>query len=247
MQTTLCVLTLNEIDSIKVIMPQVNKTLFDQILIIDGGSTDGTIQWCEQQGYEIYVQKQRGLRQAYLEALPHIRGDLMITFSPDGNSLTSVLPALINELKKGYDMVIVSRYLGSAKSEDDSMITRFGNWMFTTLINLLHGGHYTDAMVIYRGYKKSLFYDLELIDDKAFKMPEKLFCTRISIEPLLSVRAARAKLKVSEIPGDEPKRIGGERKLQIIRWGLAFLYQIFFELFNKKSKPVDTSLGQDKF
>lgn len=234
MKITLCVLTLNEIDSIKVIMPEVDRSLFDQILVIDGNSTDGTIEWCKEQGYEVYVQKQRGLRQAYLEALPHIRGDVMITFSPDGNSLTSLLPKLVDELKKGWDMVIVSRYLGDAKSEDDSIVTRFGNWMFTTLINVLYSGKYTDAMVIYRGYKKSLFNDLQLTDDKAFRIPEKLFHTRVSVEPLLSVRAARCKLKVTEIPGDEPKRIGGERKLQIIRWGLAFLYQIFFEKLYKK-------------
>jgi glycosyltransferase involved in cell wall biosynthesis len=235
MKITLCVMTLNEIDSMKITMPKVDTKIFDQVLVIDGGSTDGTIEWSKQHGYEVYVQKQRGLRQAYLEALPYIRGDVMITFSPDGNSVPEILPDLVNELKKGHDMVIVSRYLGNAKSEDDSMITRFGNWMFTTLINFLHGGKYTDAMVIYRGYKKCLFQDLKLADDKAFRIPERLFCTRVSIEPLLSVRAARAKLKISEIPGDEPKRIGGERKLQIIRWGLTFFYQIFMETFNKIS------------
>lgn len=233
MKTTLCVLTLNEIDSIKIIMPKVNKTLFDQILVIDGGSTDGTIDWCKEQGYEVYVQKQTGLRHAYLEALPLIVGDMMITFSPDGNSLPEILSTLVNELKKGWDMVIVSRYLGSAKSEDDSWLTRFGNWMFTNLINILHGGKYTDAMVIYRGYKKNLFYDLKLTDDRVFRLPEKLFFTNLSVEPLLSVRAARAKLKIHEIPGDEPKRIGGVRKLQIIRWGLAFTFQIFAESFKK--------------
>jgi glycosyltransferase involved in cell wall biosynthesis len=234
MKITLCVLTLNEIDSIKVIMPQVDKTLFDQILIIDGGSKDGTIEWSKQNGYEVYVQQKKGLRSAYLEALPHIRGDVMVTFSPDGNSVASLLPNLVAELKKGYDMVIVSRYLGDAKSEDDSMVTRFGNWMFTTLINVCHGGRYTDSMVIYRGYKKSLFHDLELDNDSAFTIPEKLFFTKVSVEPLLSIRAARAKLKVTEIPGDEPKRIAGERKLQIIRWGLAFLYQVFTEMFRKR-------------
>lgn len=238
MKITLCVLTLNEIDSIKVIMPQVDKTLFDQILVVDGNSTDGTIAWCQEQGYEVYVQKKKGLRQAYLEALPHIRGDVIITFSPDGNSMAEVLPDLVRELQKGWDMIIVSRYLGSATSEDDSFITRFGNWMFTTMINVLHGGKYTDAMVMYRGYKKSLFQTLQLTDESAYRIPEKLFRTRISIEPLLSIRAARAKLKVTEIPGSEPKRIAGERKLQIIRWGLAFLYQTFFEIFKKPAtKP----------
>ena len=39
------------------------------------------------------------------------------------------------------------------------------------------------------------------------------------IEPVNSVRAAKAKLKVAEIPGDEPPRIGGEPKLQVLRWG----------------------------
>jgi glycosyltransferase involved in cell wall biosynthesis len=234
MKVTLCVLTWNEFESMQIIMPQVDKTLFDQILVIDGGSTDGTIEWSKEQGYEVYVQKERGLRSAYLEALPHIRGDVMITFSPDGNSKADILPALVAKLKEGWDMVIVSRYLGDAKSEDDSIVTRFGNWFFTTWTNLLHGGHYTDAFVIFRGYKKELFHDLKLTEEKAYSIPEKLFRTRVSVEPLLSARAARCKLKVTEIPGDEPKRIAGERKLQIIRWGLAFLYQITFEAFSKK-------------
>ena len=99
MKITLCVMTLNEIDSMKVIMPTVDTSIFDQVLVIDGGSTDGTIEWSKEHGYEVYVQKERGLRQAYLEALPHIRGDVMITFSPDGNSVASLLPDLVNELK----------------------------------------------------------------------------------------------------------------------------------------------------
>ena len=47
------------------------------------------------------VQKQRGLRKAYQEGMPLVRGDLVITFSPDGNSKASELPALVAKLREG--------------------------------------------------------------------------------------------------------------------------------------------------
>ncbi len=86
-------------------------------------------------------------------------------------------------------------------------------------------------MVIFRAYRTQLIYDLELDLDKSHRTPERLFGCRISWEPLLSVRAAKRKLKVTEIPGDEPPRIGGERKLQIWRWGAAYYYQFLREVF----------------
>ena len=171
------------------------------------------------------------MRHAYMESLPHITGDVILTFSPDGNSIPDLIPACIEKMKEGYDMVIVSRYAKGAKSYDDDSVTSFGNWMFTFLINLFHGGHYTDAMVIYRAYKKNLIYDLDLDKDSSYEREEKLFKTRISWEPLLSVRAAKRKLKVAEVPGDEPKREGGERKLQVLRWGAAYLYEVLREIF----------------
>lgn len=226
MKTTLLVMTLNEIEGMKAIMPKVKRDWVDQTIIVDGGSTDGTVEWAKEQGYQTYIQKKKGFRHAYEEVLPMIEGDVIITFSPDGNSVPELIPQLVEKMREGYDMVIASRYLGPAKSDDDDLITGFGNWMFTTIINLFHGGHYTDAMVIYRAYKLQLVHDLELTDDKAFSVPERLFNTKVSWEPLLSIRAARRKLKITEIPGDEPARIGGVRKLQVIRWGSTFLYQV---------------------
>lgn len=231
MKTTLLVMTMNEIDGMKVIMPQIQKGWCDQVIVVDGGSTDGTIEWAREHGYFVYVQKQHGFRHAYEEVLPYIEGDIVITFSPDGNSISELIPELIKKMGEGYDMVIVSRYLRDAKSEDDDIITAFGNWMFTKLVNILHGGHYTDAMVIYRAYKKQLIYDLELNKDDGFATPERLFRTKVSWEPLLSVRAAKRKLKIAEIPGDEPARISGVRKLQVWKWGAVFLFQFIREVF----------------
>lgn len=231
MKTTLLVLTLNELHGMQAVMPQVKRDWCNQIIILDGGSTDGTIEWAKEQGYEVYVQKRPGFRHAYNEVLPYVAGDVIITFSPDGNSIPELIPALIEKMQEGYDMVIVSRYLGSAKSEDDDVVTGFGNWLFTKTVNLLHGGHYTDAMVIFRAYKKQIVYDLELNKDEGYALAEKLFRTRISWEPLLSVRAAKRMLRITEIPGDEPPRIGGERKLKILKWGAAYYFQFLREVF----------------
>jgi hypothetical protein len=111
------------------------------------------------------------------------------------------------------------------------VITAFGNWLFTKTINVLHGGCYTDSMVIFRAYKTQLIYDLELHTDEAYSAAEKLFYTTISWEPLMSVRAAKRRLKVGEIPADEPPRIGGQRKLRVIQWGGAYYFQFLREKF----------------
>ena len=231
MKATLLIMTWNEIDGMKAIMPQVKKEWCEQIIVVDGGSTDGTIEWARDHGYFVYVQKQRGFRHAYNEVLPYIDGDVVVTFSPDGNSVPELIPQLVSKIGEGYDMVIASRYKDGAHSDDDDILTGFGNWLFTGLVNLLHGGVYTDAMVIYRAYRKQIIYDLELNKDEAIALAEKLLRTKNSCEPLLSVRAAKRRLKVAEIPGDEPPRIGGERKLQVFKWGAAYLFQFVREVF----------------
>lgn len=231
MRVTLLIPTLNEVDGMRVIMPRINRGWCDQIVILDGGSTDGTIEYAKEHGYFVYVQKQKGFRQGYNEIVPYIQGDTVLTFSPDGNSIPELIPGLIEEMKKGYDMVIASRYLKGARSQDDDLVTAFGNWFFTKTINILHGGNYTDALGIFRAFKVELINLLDLNKDEGYLLVEKLFNTRVSWEPLLSVRAAKCRLRVTEIPGDEPPRIGGKRKLQVFKWGAAYYLQFLREIF----------------
>ncbi len=231
MKITLLIPTLNEETGMRSVMPRVDTSLFEQILVVDGNSKDNTVAVARKMGYDVVLQKSPGIRGAYMDALPFVRGEAVLTFSPDGNSIPELLKPCIAKFEEGYDMVIVSRYAQGARSYDDDAVTAFGNWLFTASINLFHGGKYTDAMVIYRIYRKSLIEQLALDQDASYAFEEKLFRTNVSWEPLLSIRAARHKLKVAEIPGDEPARDGGERKLQVLKWGAAYYWQILREIF----------------
>jgi len=221
---------LNEIEGMKVIVPRIRPEWCDQILVVDGGSRDGTLEYARERGFDTYVQKRRGIRFAYMEAWPLIRGDVVVTFSPDGNCPPEAIPELTAAMRNGYDMVIASRYHGGLISEDDDVVTRFGNWMFTTLINRLHGGSYTDAMGIFRAYRTTLFSQLALDREESYAT-EKLLATTIGVEPLLSIRCAKKRLRVGELAVPEPARVGGDRKLQVVRWGGAYLLQVFRELY----------------
>jgi len=237
MKTTLLIPTLNEIIGMKKLAPRIKPDWVDQIIVVDGGN-DGTYEYAKSVGYEAFKQKIPGLRQAYNVALPYIKGDVVITFSPDGNCIPELIPDLVQKMKEGYDMVVCSRYLDHAESEDDDVITAIGNWVFTRTVNLLHGGNYTDAMGIFRAFKTSVIYDLDLDKEESYRLPEKLFWTNLSWEPLLSVRAVKMNMRVGEVPGDEPARIGGDRKLQVLRWGAAYYFQFLWEVFFWREKST---------
>ena len=202
MKVTLLALTLNEIEGVRAILPRIPRDLVSQLLVVDGGSTDGTIEWVRENGYAIHVQTRPGIRFAYLEALPLVEGDVIVSLSPDGNCDPAVLPRLIEKMRDGYDMVIGSRYLDGAVSEDDDLITAFGNWLFTRTVNLLYGARYSDVMVIYRAFRRSLIYELGLDRESSYTLPERLFGTIISWEPLMSVRAAKYGKRIGEVAAD---------------------------------------------
>ena len=223
MSVTLFVPTLNEITGMKAIMPRIKRGWVDEILFVDGGSTDGTLKYAQDHGNKIVHQtRTKGITGAYQEGLPHVKTDICLSFSPDGNSVPERIPDLINKMGKGLDMVIVSRYLDGAKSEDDDPVTAFGNWMFTRMINVLFGGHYTDSLVMFRAWRMSLMPMMKL----------EASVPRAGFEPFLSIRCAKHKLKTGEIPGDEPARIGGVRKMNPLINGLDILRLIAVERFS---------------
>ncbi len=222
MKVSLIIFSLNEIDGMKVIMPRIKREWYDEMIIVDGGSKDGTIEYAKKNNYPIFVQKQKGAGAAFREAMEKVDGDIVIVFSPDGNSVPEKIPELVEKAKEGYDIVIASRYLDGAKSYDDDVVTAFGNWFFTHLMNLMFGSKITDVFVMFRAYKRESINKLDVdVNNCAWGS-------------LILIRAIKRKYKITEIPADEPPRIGGERKMSPIKNGIHELTAFIKEFIKGK-------------
>jgi glycosyltransferase involved in cell wall biosynthesis len=206
--STLLLPMLNEIEAAQVIVPQIRKDWVDEIIVIDGGSTDGTVEYVKSQGLRVHTQSARGYGEGMLQGLKLASGDIVVEFTPDGNALPDDIPRIVAKMQEGYDLVVGSRYLGSTKSDDDDWLTARGNWLFTAIVNLLFRAHYTDVLVGFRAFRR----------EEALKL--KLDTPGLSWPCQSSIRFARAGLKVTEIPAREPARIGGVRKMRPFKTGL---------------------------
>lgn len=185
---------------------------------MDGGSTDGTVEWCAANGFRVIDHRAGGYGSSIRAGVREASGDVIIEFPPDGNSLADRIPVLLDEIRKGRDFVIVSRYKDGARSHDDDFMTSIGNWMFTFLTNRLFGPAYTDVLVGYRGYRKSVF-DTITWDASGLSWPLQS-----------AVRFAQVpNVRIGEIGGDEPDRIGGVRKMRILATGWEILKLLFRE------------------
>ena len=217
MSTAVIILTLDEIDGVRAILPKLNKDWAEEIIFVDGGSKDGTIEEAKKLGFEVIHQNNRGEGNACRIGVEKTNSDYIIFFSPDGNDEQDEIPILIKKIEEGFDIVHISRFGKESYSEDAGIIDNFGNRMFTFLVNVFFGGHYSDALNGFRIISRDIMLKL------------KSDAQHLNVEQQICIRAAKKGYKVFEIDGREPKRIGGQRKMKPLPVGASLSLQIIKE------------------
>ena len=102
MKLSLCLLTWNEVRGCRHDVPLIKREHFDEIYAIDGGSTDGTVEYLQSQGISVYRQDKPGYNNAYLSAFRRCSTDALVLFHPKGSVDPEEILKFRQYLEDGY-------------------------------------------------------------------------------------------------------------------------------------------------
>jgi glycosyltransferase involved in cell wall biosynthesis len=175
----------------------------DEVIVVDNGSTDRTAENARRAGAKVVGEPARGYGRACAAGVRAISPgcDIVVFLDGDGSDCPEFIPQLVDPIARGaHDFVIGSRTRG--KREPGSMnlqqifAGRFAGW----LLSILYGVRYTD-MSPFRAIRRDALDKLG--------MREKTYGWNLEMQ----MRAARAGLRILEIPVNHRCRAGGVSKV----------------------------------
>jgi glycosyltransferase involved in cell wall biosynthesis len=209
---------LNEAENLPHVLPLIPKWV-DEVLLVDGHSTDDTVATARRLWPEIkvVVQQGRGKGAALRSGFAVATGDIIVMLDADGSTDPRDIPAFVGALLAGADFAKGSRFLQGGGTADMPLYRKLGNWGFVLGVRILFGGNYSDLCYGYNAFWQRVLPDLHL-DGDGFE-----------IETMMNVRALHAGLKVVEIPSFEFSRVAGIGRLRTIPDGWRVLKTILHE------------------
>ncbi len=217
---TVLVCTLNEEEGIADILKRIPLWV-DEVLLLDGHSTDNTVEVAKRTRSDIRVlyQPGKGKGDALRYGIENATGEIVVTMDADRATDPEDMPRFIEALLKGYDFAKGSRFLRRLP-RNKPWHRVMGNWAITVTFNVLFLRRYTDLCSGYNAFwKKSV---------GGIRWPEDGF----ENEPLLNCQVAKRKLKVIEVGHLDLGRTKGEVKESSWRQGFKAIKTMVRERFH---------------
>lgn len=226
---------LNEAANLPHVLPRIPAWV-DEVLLVDGHSTDDTVAVARQVRPDIRIvyQQGRGKGAALRSGFAAATGDIIVMLDADGSTDPMEMGLFVQALCNGADFVKASRFIQGAGTSDMEIYRRLGNEALTLLVRLLFGGQFSDLCYGYNAFWARVLPVLDL-DGDGFE-----------IETMMNVRALRAGLRVVELPSFESERIHGASNLRTIPDGWRVLKTIVKERVRPlraqtQPKPADAA------
>jgi hypothetical protein len=225
--------------SVSVIIPTLNEALniphvlaglpacVDEVVIVDGLSTDGTPEVALEvrPDARIVHQRGRGKGDAMRCGFEASTGDILVMMDADGSADPEEIPAFVEALVGGADFAKGTRFREGGGSSDITRLRSMGNRVLNGTVNCLFRTDYTDLCYGYNAFWRHCLPAM-CVD-----------CAGFEVETLINIRIARAGLVVCEVPSFERDRMYGQSNLRTFRDGARVLRTILRERVRRMPHP----------
>lgn len=213
----------NEENSVGNVVNEIPKWV-DDILVVNNNSTDETKINAEKAGAIVIDEPINGYGRACLKGIDFFKNhitkpDIIVFIDADYSDYPEEMEILVHPIiHENMDMIIGSRALGNRQKGSMTFPQIFGNWLATALLRLIYGVKYTDL-----GPFRAIKFEKLL----ALNMVDKTFGWTVEMQ----LKAAKHKMKISEVPVNYRKRIGFSKISGTVKGTILAGYKIITTIF----------------
>jgi len=216
----------NEIQGITQLFNQIPFDKFDEVIVIDGMSSDGSAEFLEKKGLNVITQTTNGRGQAFRDAFNNTDSDTLLFYGPDGNENPADIERFILEFEnnKNTGMVVARRLGPGSTNKEDYKLFKPRKWVniaFNSMANFLwnRNSYVYDTINGFRAITRKTWNEIE-IDTNGY-----------TVEYQSTIRCFKKNIKIVEFPTIELQRIDSNKGSPAFHTGIAFIKLFLYEIF----------------
>ncbi len=195
MRISFLIPTYNERATIGEVLERIEALALDrQVIVVDDGSTDGTIDllrtWQAAHADIVVIrQENAGKGAAVRAAIPHIDGEIAVIQDADMEYDPADVPALVEPIERGAaDVVFGSRLSGGRPQRAYLFWHLVGNRFLSLLTGILYNTTLSDMETGYKAFRSEILRSLDLRQND------------FSIEPEITAKVCKLNLRIYQLP-----------------------------------------------
>lgn len=214
----------NEEMSIAHVVNDIPKDWVVEVIVVSNASTDKTVEVAKAAGATVLTESTPGYGNACLKGINYLKDinrqpEVVVFMDGDYSDYPEQLPDLVKPIMENQvDLVIGSRAIGNREGGSMTFPQVFGNWLATSLMKLFYKVEFTDL-----GPFRAIRFD-KLIE---LQMEDRTYGWTVEMQ----VKAARHKLKTTEVPVNYKKRIGVSKVSGTVKGTFLAGYKILYTIF----------------